>query len=102
MPVLILGRPNLGFESGRADLRIGLDMNALLEEPPCSVYDLCACFDLQLFAGLGTLVDRKANIHWSFPYEFPCHFHSLLAVTNIIMKHAVDLGLKGFGSICAR
>ena len=91
MPLLILCRPDLGTKKGAAHFRELVQTQAILDEPPSSINDLCACLHTQLFATWQFVGHQLHKIRW-FPHEFASHFHALLLVNNTVVQDTAHFG----------
>ena len=67
-------------------------------EAPSPVDDLGACFCLQ-DTTTWQLVVVHLGVHWIAPYPLPLDLHSLLAVADGVVKHALDVHLIAFGAV---
>ena len=91
MPLLILCRPDPGTKKGAAHFRELVQTQAILDEPPSSINDLCACLHTQLFATWQFVGHQLHKIRW-FPHEFASHFHALLLVNNTVVQDTAHFG----------
>ena len=91
MPLLILCRPDLGTKKGAAHFRELVQTQAILDEPPSSINDLCACLHTQLFATWQFVGHQLHKIRW-FPHEFASHFHALLLVNHTVVQDTAHFG----------
>ena len=83
VPVLVLGTSDLGTQQWWTDSRVLVRSDALLEETPRAINDLCAAFGLDKAASEGILVRGQFDIARLSPHPFSFHFDSFLAVTLV-------------------
>ena len=83
VPVLVLGTSDLGTQQCWTDSRVLVRSDALLEETPHAINDLCAAFGLDKAASEGILVRGPFDKARLSPHPFSFHFDSFLAVTLV-------------------